>query len=150
MDHKTNLKKCYLRRQEETLPPQSDSVLHGHEWADPRGPLLGIDGVFQRMERLSLGPDGISVGAASQTHGRMCCRHNAMLRYMPGTMLGPLVKLIEPNSPLRSALSSYCTDKELKDHGGKAVGSRRPDKNLLDTNPMPSPLLPATQMKTKT
>lgn len=74
--------------------PQSLHVLHGQEWADRREPITGTDKVFLRMESFSLGPDGISVGIAFQTHGNMCCRHKTMDQSVPGTTLGPLRNLI--------------------------------------------------------
>lgn len=92
MDHKTNLKTMLFAQAKGE--PQSLHVLHGQEWADHGEPIMGIDEVFLRMERLSLGPDGISVGIAFQTHGSMCCKHKTMDQSVPGTTLGPLRKLI--------------------------------------------------------
>ena len=74
--------------------PLSNSILHRCEWANHREPTIGTNEVFLRTEKLSLGPNGISVGTASQIHGEMSYRQNAVDSYVPGIMLGPLRKLI--------------------------------------------------------
>ena len=63
MDHEPHLKRCSLQKHKEN--PDLTVFCRGVD-EQKTEPIAGIDEDFPRTQRLSLGPDGISAGTASQ------------------------------------------------------------------------------------